>query len=298
MAHDPRCEYRSTAFVTRVGLLGVASALLGGGCLAAVTETELVEAVRNTVCLVDRGEGVQPSFVFGDLDRCAPADLAEPLAQAIDAAYTRAHGLLVAVPGVFSFMPPETTTLLTIENPAQREKSVREAFVAEGALFRQIMLPRIEQGLAAQGVPCTDCRPGPRAAVREVSLDQLFPYVSAFIWVSDDVRHTNERGEPLEKPLFRFRTCSGENGLGALQRDPLLVRAGMAVATALRELAVREFRALQTTARFSRLRSDRARVDYLRRELPVRLRAAPEFSSVVVQACQEVEDVLGIRISR
>ena len=250
------------------------------------------ESIGQKICLSDSGMPI-----IGTPTSCKSRGDTAPkeVEEASLAAFEEAHPLFVTLPGVFSLLPDALNAAAKSPDVDRREEQFRSALLGDERFLR-VLVPRIEEILAAKDVQCEGCPRFLPLKERAVSWDTVGPYVEAFIWV-DPVKTVADDGTLIEKPRYHFHICSTLNGLEDLPEDPSLARFGFIAARAVKMIALEILGEVRTDPAYFALQSDEARTSFLRRQMQARLHLDKRIKTYTCQVMDTYGPDLGLKLS-
>jgi hypothetical protein len=269
----------------------------GSGTIGTVSWSVLRDEIGSTICVRRYEDEVEDPVeipVYGDREACGRASPSTAIERSIAAAFVEAQPILL------SFVDEERAAFRALELPPDvRDPSVRDAFLTDA--FLAVLLPRLHEALARQGLRCSDCPVLERAPRRVLEWSEVVPYVFAHVWPDDVVTPRDDDGRPTGEPRVTGHICGAINGLSRIsQPDPQLVRAGFLAAIhtpSVLEHAPTVLEALTTDPEFQVQDDDDARTEYLRAHLGPRLLETPNLRADICETLRTFEPDTGVVVS-
>lgn len=285
-------------------LLATACVVTAALTLPAASASDVIDwndlraGLRQSVCVDIREFGGNRafSFVFGQPERCPGEHVGEPGASIVEDLLD-ASGSALATLGAADVGFRFDQSLSDEENT----EAFRDAAMGTTA-FLQPLLRRLDGVLAERGVTCRDCPAATQPLeMREVTIDELRPYVAAYFW-PDPVRpEVDAQGQATGERHESFHVCVGMNGIHMLDDpDPTLVRAGFTVVRGSASFMARAKQHLEgflEEEAYRDLGSAQARTEYLRRRAREAMLSDSLTTELICRRLQEFGLDLGIRVT-
>jgi hypothetical protein len=262
-----------------------------------VTWTVLRGEIEALVCLrtIESPDGTKSEMPWsGDREICGLPPAQTTVERAVAAAFEAAR------PATISLTAEKHAAQAVVRSRSDERRIVamREAMLSEAYLG--MLLPRLYDGLEAEGIECRDCPTAVRPRVREVEWATLEPYLAAHVWPNPVVTPRDERGRPTGKPTLSVHVCVGINGIARMEApDPALIRAaylGVFHTEAVREAVIVTLGTVTTERAYGKLRTDDERTEHLRAQVGPRTMAEPAVRNAVCETLQRFEPDTGVLV--
>ena len=259
-----------------------------------VTWLEVRTSISETICVPASEGTAQIDPVLGDRAACARTGKMSALAAVVDAAIADAMPLIASIPG---YLPPRITEFRALSAASSRSARDDQAMTVflEDPSFLDPVMSRIMKALKDRHTTCQDC-PSPRShVVRSVSVNDVGPYVLAFVSL-DPIESRANDGTPLKTPKYAFHVCSGATSIATLPHDDLLARVGFLAARGMRSTVGDHLLEIVAGDEFKKRKTDNSRTDYARTRLHDVLAGSADLKSTICETSMRFGPEVGFSV--
>ena len=240
---------------------------------------------------------VAHSFNHGSRERCVDEQTSTALAKAVETALEKARPLLIGIMPEYTGFVYDDSLPIEVSNAA-----LQEAYLSYEMFLRPI-LHKLPKALAKRCLTCSDQPVIELQPIRNVTWNDLKPYLSAYAW-PDEVRpEIDEDGNPTGKTTYSYHVCIGLNGVAEMIQEPdqQLVYVAYSIAINSRkfmDLASDHFGQIVKDESLRQLNTDSAKTQYLRQQLPEMLAADKKLLPIACRFLEEHFDDLRIELDQ